>query len=1036
MKVKNLGKKLCVFTIILAFIVSTLFVVIINIKNGGKSESDAIEIGDKNVIKAEDIYYNSSNYWAKDIVSEIVDENVPIPDGYIYDKGNKETGIVVKKKDEDKYLLWIPYDENVTTENVKEYYSNCDYITMDSDSRDSIEHYGGFYINISDKEQYENLKNITNEQYETGMKNSIKTNNEDTTEDHLISKEELAQVKAYKEKIGKDTEIITGVISTNINPYLKLGGNNKQEDELEENKIIRFEDGTEITIPAGFNWFIGERKIDKVNTIAGTKKFVLKIKDLDNPNLIYIWVPVKDNVKELKQKVSDMYSNVKVEGEPMYMYNWEAEDPVETKEYKELVKSINRYNGFYMAEGELGEITEDGKTYLSNKARGMKKQDDNKLGIYNGEYFRGNNSRTDTINEIKKVANVYKNGEKTSVKSHLTYGIEWDAVMLWILETKLSVVNEEQICKNSSSVSGAKYNSNLNNEIKDEFVKGINGIYGLAGNLVDITQEVKKYDATSSTEIRELDTEYIIGRGGSYADSGDAIQGGYPIASRMTLTKGEIIAQNTGFRNCLYIALDETESSGSKDNNYNKMVKEAKNNKWSGKIAKGFARGKGTESNPYIIETPEQLAYLAQRVNDTDGKGADSFKGKYIKITNSMSLDNREWTPIGNIIEMKIDKDGAEVPGKYYYFEGTLDGAGHGIADLNVQADNGSGLIGVLKNGNVKNLTILSGEVGGNRNYKYAGAIAACTGKECTIENCQNYADVTSIERAGGITGQEILDDTTLTVKGCNNYGNINVNKDGGGIVGLSGAIHQERVKTIIENCRNYGEIVTEERAGGIAGGLQQETTVSGCINEGKVTATKKIAGGIVGYGSDKLKIKDCSNNGEISTKENAGGIIGYAQDETTIDNCTNEGEVTATTNFVGGIIGYSGDTIKITNCKNSGDVETQEGAGGICGYLGFGGVKNDVTVEGCSNSGKIKSKYRAGGIIGYGTNVLKVYNCKNQGDIEASEITGGIVGAGYCCLDGTKSIEIQNCSNKGNVTGDKYAEDICGWKDEYVVIK
>ena len=557
MKIKNLGKKLCIFTIILAFIVSSLFVIIINMKNNGKKTVEIAKVDNKNVIKAKDIYYDSSNYWAKDIVSEIVDKDVPIPEGYVYDKGDKNSGIIIKKKDENKYLLWIPYDEKVTTESVEEYYSKCDYTTMDSETRDSINHYGGFYINISDKEQYENLKNVTNEQYERGMKNAEKTNKEKTTEDHLISKEELAQVKSYKEKIGKEEEIITGVISTNLDVYLKTNSIISNEYGIDENSVVEFDDGTEITIPAGFDWYASERNIDQGYDIEGEKIIVLKIKDTDNPNLVYIWVPVNDNINDLKQKLADIYASVKIEDDPMYMYNWEGEDPVDTDEYKELVDSIETYKGFYMGEGELGEVTENGRTYVSNKARGMKKQDDGFLGIYSGEYYRGDNEKTNTLDKIKEIADVYSNGEKTSVKSHLTYGFEWDAVMQWIYKSKLTVSNEEQICKDSSNLNGAKYSVNLSQEITDEDVVGINGIYGLAGNLVDITQEIKRYDGTSSIELKPLDNEYIIGRGGSYSDSGDATKGGYPMASRMTLREREINAQNIGFRNCLYIVDDE-----------------------------------------------------------------------------------------------------------------------------------------------------------------------------------------------------------------------------------------------------------------------------------------------------------------------------------------------------------------------------------------------------------------------------------------------------------------------------------------------
>ena len=41
------------------------------------------------------------------------------------------------------------------------------------------------------------------------------------------------------------------------------------------------------------------------------------------------------------------------------------------------------------------------------------------------------------------------------------------------------------------------------------------------------------------------------------------------------------------------------------------------NSVWDGTKATGFARGSGTSSDPYIIETAAQLAYFQSQVNDS-----------------------------------------------------------------------------------------------------------------------------------------------------------------------------------------------------------------------------------------------------------------------------------------------------------------------------------------------------------------------------------------------------------------------------------
>ena len=84
-------------------------------------------------------------------------------------------------------------------------------------------------------------------------------------------------------------------------------------------------------------------------------------------------------------------------------------------------------------------------------------------------------------------------------------------------------------------------------------------------------------------------------------------------------------------------------------------------NVWSGEIAESFAGGTGDESDPYLIETGEQLAKLANDVNN-----GETYSGKYFKLTSNIALnaespinDNftaksttilnglHQWTPIG-----------------------------------------------------------------------------------------------------------------------------------------------------------------------------------------------------------------------------------------------------------------------------------------------------------------------------------------------------------------------------------------------------
>ena len=96
---------------------------------------------------------------------------------------------------------------------------------------------------------------------------------------------------------------------------------------------------------------------------------------------------------------------------------------------------------------------------------------------------------------------------------------------------------------------------------------------------------------------------------------------------------------------------------------------------WDGTVATEFAGGTGTESDPYLIETGAQLAYLAQQTNQ-------GYSGYYYKLIADIELNSdvltadfelngtpaNTWTPIG------ISN----------YFSGYFDGGNHIVSGVYV----------------------------------------------------------------------------------------------------------------------------------------------------------------------------------------------------------------------------------------------------------------------------------------------------------------------------------------------------------------
>lgn len=62
---------------------------------------------------------------------------------------------------------------------------------------------------------------------------------------------------------------------------------------------------------------------------------------------------------------------------------------------------------------------------------------------------------------------------------------------------------------------------------------------------------------------------------------------------------------------------------------------------WDG-TAVAFTKGRGTKEEPWLIENAEQLAYLAQQVNN----GTD-YKREHFRLVSDLDLSGNEWTPIG-----------------------------------------------------------------------------------------------------------------------------------------------------------------------------------------------------------------------------------------------------------------------------------------------------------------------------------------------------------------------------------------------------
>lgn len=422
-----------------------------------------------------------------------------------------------------------------------------------------------------------------------------------------------------------------------------------------------------------------------------------------------------------------------------------------------------------------------------------------------------------------------------------------------------------------------------------------------------------------------------------------------------------------------------------------------------------FSGGSGTEKDPYLISSANDLWNLAKKINN-EKTNADYSKASY-RLTKDIDLGGvKKWTPIGNSIVNKEE----------FWFEGVFDGNGHTIAGIRVSYKDPligakSSVFGLFGNlhGTVKDLTVSDSDIraegSGSLN---AGAIAANV-RDGSVRNCHTTSSVkvSSSYKTGGICGSM---NKNSTISGCTNgaaVSSIGTVGDAAGVVNYANCL--------VEKCTNNGTVTAP---GGSAAGivLTANAGVVDCVNTGAVTAEDDAAGIVCNFG-----------DGALNHSMN--------DDTVTLLRCTNSGNITSSTDYAGGIAtGCS--TGKIVDCVNSGNVTSAKEAGGIFSYFqasAFGAPCELFAVTGCDNTGTIISAENraAGGICGMitaGKTKVVLEKCTNSGSVEASGKTdvivssaeaGGIVGQGS-----VYHLEVRGCSNTGSIRGYIFSGGILGY--------
>ena len=412
---------------------------------------------------------------------------------------------------------------------------------------------------------------------------------------------------------------------------------------------------------------------------------------------------------------------------------------------------------------------------------------------------------------------------------------------------------------------------------------------------------------------------------------------------------------------------------------------------WDGTSVSSSLKGSGTESDPFLIESGADLAYIRDVVNSSAAT-TPNFSGKYFKLTQSIDLAGYDFY-IGDYPGWASRKG----------FHGFFDGNHCTIRGV----VSTKSLFGTIETGTLKNLSVY-GEVYGNATV---GGIVGYVANGGKLENLTSYVTLSGVNTLGGIVGN--AENQASTVINCVNYGSVTgTSWIIGGVAGSGG--------DMIVNCVNHGNVTsTDDVVGGIVGSTKTTGSITNCYNYGKVTARGKT-GGIVGM--TNKPVSGCYNYGEVNGTWGLGGIVGYikAGESAQITNCINNGNVVGVTTAVGGILGLSENgsgVVVIRDCINNGNISTPSwGCGGIAGDT-HGEVSN------CINNGEITAQGDIGGVVGkcYG----KITECTNNGKVTGRQANiGGILGR----LHVSTHLDLINTTNyqKGTVEGPN-AQEIIG---------
>jgi len=259
---------------------------------------------------------------------------------------------------------------------------------------------------------------------------------------------------------------------------------------------------------------------------------------------------------------------------------------------------------------------------------------------------------------------------------------------------------------------------------------------------------------------------------------------------------------------------------------YNEWTEMKSNNEVETETIILTLNGSGSEADPYIINSAEDMETMKNLINDSTTTKV--FGNACYQLTSDIDMSGVNWTSAGT---------------EKCAFNGRFNGNYYTITGLN------SSLFGYCGGAVIENI-VAYGDVSSTKSN--VGSIAGKLGKNGRIENCAFYGNVKGTDSIGGIVGNM---------------------ENGGSLI----------------RCYQIGTVSGSNGIGGIVGKVSSNVKLSYCYHAGgTVSGTGKI-GGIAGLEISKAAYTECyylktNCSYGVSNGSNAGAV---AVNETVLKNLT-----------------------------------------------------------------------------------------------------------------------------------------------------